>query len=80
MKNVQLQDKNLNIVAEHYKYSNIKKIITTDPNAIGIIILFLSIFCFKFNKIFFSIVILSPISIFFVKPVFLPIERNFSLR
>jgi len=52
MKDVLLQIKNLNIVAEHYKYSSMNAIKAASATAIGITILFLLIFCFKFEKIF----------------------------
>jgi len=41
MKDVLLQIKNLNIVAEHYKYSSINEIKAASVSAIAITILFL---------------------------------------
>jgi hypothetical protein len=40
MKDVLLRIKNLNIVAEHYKYSSINEIKAASATAIGITILF----------------------------------------
>ena len=74
MKDVLLQKKNLNIVVERYKNNNINKIKAATATAIGITILFLLIFCFKFEKIFSFMVILSLLSVSFIRPFFLPIE------
>ena len=80
MKDVLLQKKNLNIVVERYKYNNINKIKAATDTAIGITILFLLIFCFKFEKMLSFMVILSLLSVSFIRPFFLPIERNFCFR
>ena len=59
MKDVLLQKKNLNIVVGHYRYSNVNKTRTASASVVIITDLFLLIFCFKFEKIFSSMVILS---------------------
>ena len=56
MKDVLLQIKNLNTVAEHYKSSSDNKIKTASATAIGttflFLLIFLLIFCFKLKKHF----------------------------
>ena len=80
MKDVLSQIKNLNIVAEHYKYSSINEIKAARATAIDIAILFLLIFCFKFEKMLSPMVILSLLSVSFMRLFLLPIERNFCFR